>query len=127
MHIYLHISYICCDFAPDLEYCRMTNHKQIISTRDRKSRTYHALISHLSRTYHALNFACIFVGIIYVVYNTEELVFLREKDKKIRKSRAHLRMSKKSCTFAADLREKQLNYEKIRINQSVGGDVLHGV
>ena len=39
----------------------------------RKPRTYRVLISHLSRTYHALNFARVFVCIIYVVYNTREL------------------------------------------------------
>ena len=40
----------------------------------RKTRTYLALITYLSRTYHALNFACYFVGIIYYVYNTGEII-----------------------------------------------------
>lgn len=40
----------------------------------RLSRTYRALTTHLSRTYHALNFACNFVGIIYIVYNTGVLL-----------------------------------------------------
>ena len=54
--------------------------------RYRKSRTYRALMSHLSRTYHALKFAGVFVGIIYIVYNTGELmIFYLKDDAKIRK------------------------------------------
>ena len=37
-------------------------------------RTNSALIAHLLRTNHALIFACDFVCIIYIVYNTVELV-----------------------------------------------------
>ena len=54
--------------------------------RYRKSRTYRVLIAYLSRTYHALNFADVFVGIIYIVYNTEEMmVFYLKDDAKIQK------------------------------------------
>ena len=39
-------------------------------------------MTHLSRTYHALNFARVFVGIIYIVYNTRELTQTGNKNAK---------------------------------------------
>ena len=39
-------------------------------------------MTHLSRTYHALNFARFFVGIIYIVYNTRELTQTGNKNAK---------------------------------------------
>ncbi len=38
-------------------------------------RTYIALITHLYRTYNALNLAFFFVSIIYKVYNTDKLSY----------------------------------------------------
>ena len=45
----------------------------------RKPRTYRVLTTHLSRTYHALNFARYFIGIIYIVYNTGEMIYVWER------------------------------------------------
>ena len=48
----------------------------------RKPRTYRVLMTHLSRTYHALNFAFNYIGIIYIVYNTREIVDLQDLKRK---------------------------------------------
>ena len=48
----------------------------------RKPRTYRVLMAHLSRTYHALNFAFNYIGIIYIVYNTREIVDLQDLKRK---------------------------------------------
>ena len=44
----------------------------------RKPRTYRVLMTHLSRTYHALNFAFNYIGIIYKVYNTGKMMNLQD-------------------------------------------------
>ena len=61
----------------------------------RKPRTYRVLMTHLSRTYHALNFACYFVGIIYIVYNTREIIKNQEMKEESTKKASHNVCSRK--------------------------------
>ena len=77
-----------CEILSDLRFFNTDNGSDEIigdllqrgSTRPQKFRTYRVQVAHLPRTYHALIFHFFFIGIIYKVYNTVMLLFLREEE-----------------------------------------------